>query len=125
MLKDTGLLMNHLLCTEVCLCWKTAVMSRGDGPIPKYRNLFHETENVTSVNQGFHTKSHNLATYQQREKMVSHSYSKRNAEADGLRTLQLQVYYLLFFAVYFFIFIYVLNNLFLALSVFSNRIESQ
>ena len=63
MLKDIGLLMADFLCTLMYLCWKTAVIGRADGPIPKYRNLFHETEFVTPTNQGFHTKIHSLATY--------------------------------------------------------------
>ena len=57
----------------------------------KYRKVLDETENVTSINRGFHTKNNCVAPFEQTKKRILLFYPKRIDEADGIPTLPLQI----------------------------------
>ena len=111
--KELGLLKEEFRCTEMlCLCSKTyccydvtsdkikfsskglnkRVMEHsGDGPLEGYRRVLNEKVNVTSINRGFRTNNHSVATYEQVTKCLSYIYPKRIVETDGIHTQSLNL----------------------------------
>ena len=107
-LREPGLFEEEFRCSEVlCLCSKTyccydrksnkykfsskgpnkrTLEDCGDGPMPKYRKALEEAVNVISINRGFRTRKHSVATYEQTKKGLSYFYPKRLVEEDGIQT---------------------------------------
>ena len=56
------------------------------GPMSKYRKVLEESVNVTSINRGFRTIQHSVATYEQKKKGLSYFYTKRIVEENGIHT---------------------------------------
>ena len=52
----------------------------------KYRKVLEEAVNVTSINRGFQTIQHGVATYEQTKKRLSYFHPKQLVEEDGIRT---------------------------------------
>ena len=91
--RESGLFKEEFTSAEMlCLCSKTyccydrksnkykissmelkkrTLEDCGDGPMLKYRKLLQEAVNVTSINRGFRTIQHSVATYEQTKKRLS------------------------------------------------------
>ena len=88
--REPGLFKEEFRCSEMlCLCSETyccydqkinkykfsskglnkrTLEDCGDGPMSKYRKVLEEPVNVTSINRGFRTMKHSVATNQQTKK---------------------------------------------------------
>ena len=70
---------------------KRILEESGDGPMKNYRKVFDEAINLTSINRGFRTINHMVATYEQTEKGLSFFYPKRQVHDDGIHTKPLNL----------------------------------
>ena len=103
--REPGLFKEEYRCTEMlCLCHccndsnsnkykfsskrlnKRTLEDCGDGLMAKYRKVWDELINVTSINRGFRTVQHSAATFEQTKKGLSYFYPKRIVDADGIHT---------------------------------------
>ena len=57
----------------------------------KYRQVLDEAVNLKSMNRGFKTINHAVATYEQTKKGLSYFYPKREVECDEIHTKPLNL----------------------------------
>ena len=99
--RDPGRFKEEFRCTKLlCFCSKTyccfdsnsskykfsskglnirTLEDCGDGPMAKYRKVLDELVKVASINRGFQTLHHSVATYEQTKKGLS-PLSKENCQ---------------------------------------------
>ena len=102
--RTQGLFKTEFKATEmVALCSKTyccmnadtsevKFSSKGlnknfiDEPLPKYRRVLENHENLTSTNRGFRFLNGSVRTYEQTKKGLAYFYPKRKVRSDGIHT---------------------------------------